>query len=192
MAPQLPVETVKIRTRLRMARRQRQIMCQIHVRRDGGDAISLSEERHDRPSLFIPGQTGCDGCRRQADVGRSQRMRLGVKAKKPHVVGNDDRRFGGQQASAVRLGILDPGGAGLARPGITPIFIQENDGGAVMPDFARGGTDGILQVGHYLINPRCQRLCLAGPDHFGENVDLRIATRRLKPHAVGHRPDADH
>ena len=92
----------------------------------------------------------------------------------------------------MRLGILDPGGTGLVRTRIAPIFIQEDDDGPVMPDLARGGTDGILQVGHYLINPRGQRLCLAGPDHFGENVDLRIATRRLKPHAVGHRPDADH
>ena len=89
-----PVDPVKIRGRLRCPRGKHPVMFKVHVGRDDADSETLAEPWRDRDTVLVPGEARSDGRFLQADVGGCAGMRLGIKAKKPHVVGDHHRRLG--------------------------------------------------------------------------------------------------
>ena len=89
-----PVDPVKIRGRLRNPRGQHPVMFKVHVSCDDADSETLVEPWRDRDTVLVPGKARSDGRFLQADVGGCAGMRLGIKAQKPHVVGDHHRRLG--------------------------------------------------------------------------------------------------
>ena len=119
-------------------------------------------------------------------------MRLRIKTQQPHVIGNDHCCLCRQQASTMRLRILNPRCTGLIGAWVAPIFTQKHDGRMVMTDLAGRGADRVLEIGHNLVDAGGERLRLAGPHHLCQIIDSRIAYRRVKPHSVADRPYPHH
>ena len=69
-------------------------MFKVHVGRDDADSETLAEPWRDRDTVLVPGKARSDGRFLQADVGGCAGMRLGIKAQKPHVVGDHHRCLG--------------------------------------------------------------------------------------------------
>ena len=192
MAAKLPAQPLKFGPGLATAWGKRPVMGQHHVCCDHADAKTVSKPGSRCLAILVPGKPGSDSSLRKANVRGRSSMRLGVKTKKPHVVGNHNCRLGRQQAAAMRLCILYPRPARLVRTRIAVMLPQHDDGRVMMADLARRRVNRILQVGHDLIDTGGQGLCLAGVDHFGKILNLWIDDRRIKPAPLGDRPDPHH
>ena len=89
-----PVDPMKIRGRLRCPRGKHPIMFKDHVGSDDTDTETLAEPGRHRDTVLVPGKPRSDSHFLEADVGSCAGMRLGIKAQKPHIVGDHHCRFG--------------------------------------------------------------------------------------------------
>ena len=85
---------MKISGWLRCPRGKHPVMFKVHVGGDNADSETLAEPWRDCDTILVPGKARSDGHFLQTDVGSRAGMRLGIKAEKPHVVGDHHRRLG--------------------------------------------------------------------------------------------------
>ena len=156
---------------------QRPVMVQNHVCGNRRQPEPPPQIGNDNRAILNDRQPAGNSCRFKTDIAGGLRMCLGIKTQQPHVIGDNDGIFRCQHAGAMRLCILNPAATRLVTARITKIFANNRDHRPVMPDRAWRGSNRILQIGHDLVDPGCQRLCLRCLNHGRQRIDTGVAPR---------------